>query len=213
METQVTLSVAVMAHPRRADQAKALAEVTAAKLVWDTRNDEWDTGSRALLAHDSAATHHLVLQDDAVPVFDLRAHVTRAIAQHPDRIISLYLGTSRPPDIQPRVTAATVAAEERGRSWIQHSALLHGVAVVVPTSVVQDLVGWCRRFSIPYDERIGLYSRMILERPVLYTWPSLVDHDDGPTLVKHTDGQARSEPRVAHHVGVPSWSSPEVVVL
>lgn len=61
----VALSVAVMAHPARAafvDELTGLLD-RPAKVVWDERQDRWDTGRRAMLAYDPACTHHLVVLD------------------------------------------------------------------------------------------------------------------------------------------------------
>ena len=79
------LSVAVMAHPKRADLIPALCDSIDADVpvVWDERNDRWDTGRRALLAFDPAATHHLVVQDDALVCRDLVAGLQRALPHVP----------------------------------------------------------------------------------------------------------------------------------
>lgn len=65
-----TLSVAIMAHPKReAMVADLLTRLDReVPVVWDQINDRHDTGARAMEAFDPACTHHLVIQDDvAVP--------------------------------------------------------------------------------------------------------------------------------------------------
>ena len=204
----MTLSIEVMAHRRRARAAEHLASTLNATIVWDELDDEWHTGARTIAAYDPAATHHIVLQDDALPVLDFRRHATAALEQHPDALVSFYLGTSRPPQWQPAVDDACMRAEDAGAAWISAPVLLHGVAIAIPTVEIPALLAWCERPTVPYDERLGMYWRYVLERPVFYTWPSLVDHDDGPTIARHRDGERRDAPRRARLVGTPqSWAT------
>lgn len=210
----VTLSIAIMAHPRRRQAAERLArQVDADDVVWDTNDNEWDTGARAIATYSPTATHHLVLQDDALPIDDFRRHATAAIEQHPDDLVSFYLGTSRPKEWQPLVDDACMQAETVGASWITASKLLHGVAIAMPTARIPDLLTWCEKPVVPYDYRIGMYWHYVLDRPIFYTWPSLVDHDDGPTLVDHGDGDDRTEPRRARLTGWPqTWNTTAVPI-
>lgn len=205
----MTLSLTVMAHPKRRAAAQRLAVAVGADAIeWDTCDDEWDTGRRAIATHDPAGTHHLVLQDDALPIPDFRHHAAAALEQHPDALVSFYLGTSRPPQWQPAVDDACMRAEDAGAAWISVPTLLHGVAIAIPTVEIPNLLAWCERPTVPYDERLGMYWRHVLDRPVLYTWPSLVDHDDGPTIARHRDGVHRDEPRRARMVGTPlTWGT------
>lgn len=207
----MTLSVAIMAHPRRTLAAQRLAAATGAQIVWDEHDDEWHTGARAIAAYDPAATHHLVLQDDAVPIDGFLDHAAAALEHRPDDLVSFYLGTSRPPQWQAAVDDACMRAEDAGAAWIAARELLHGVAIAIPTAEIPDLLTWCEPFNVPYDQRIGMYWRRVLERPVLYTWPSLVDHDDTRSLVQHPDGAPRTAIRRARLLGTPGdWHTATV---
>jgi hypothetical protein len=202
------IDVVVMAHPARREQAFLLAEATDATIVWDQLEDEWDTGARALREFDPCATHHIVLQDDAIPVPGFIEHAEHAIAARWHDPISFYIGTSRPPQWQSNVDKATAAADAEGLAWLTAEQLLHGVAVAVPTHDIVPLLAWCRHSTFPYDERIGAWYRT-QRRLIAYTWPSLVDHADDGTLVQHADHRPRRRPRVARKVGVPAtWHTP-----
>lgn len=207
------LSVAIMAHPRRRRQAELLAAQTGGYIVWDTKNDEWDTGSRALAAHNPGASHHIVLQDDAMPIPKFLGHAAAAIEQHPDRLISFYLGTWKPLEWQAAVDDATEDADRLGLSWLMCDRLLHGVAIALPVADIEPLLEWCQRPEVPYDERIGIWYRYVAERPALFTWPSLVDHADTDTIAEHPDGEARDQPRRARRVGVPATWKTEVIPI
>lgn len=171
-----SLSAAIMAHQKRADMVEELVGWLdrPVPVVWDERNDRHDTGARALAAYDPAASHHLVLQDDVVPCRDLIAGAERALASTPgDCPVSLYVGRVRP--FSHAVEFATEQAGESA-SWITMDGIYWGPAVILPTAVIDDLLGWFRRATVTnYDARM---SRWFEQRRLAcwYSWPSLVDH-------------------------------------
>lgn len=210
-----SLSVAVMAHPRRAAYVDELVDALdrTPKVVWDEINDRHDTGVRALEAYDPQATHHLVVQDDAVVCPDLVAGVERALKWcPPDVPLCLYVGRVRP---FPREIERLVAqAGERGASWLTMQGVYWGVGLVVPTADIDALSGWFRASTVSnYDRRISTWY-VEQGRNVWYPWPSLVDHRGDESLVyEHGAG------RFAHRfVGVEQsaldidWSGPVVDV-
>ena len=182
------LSVAVMAHPAREQMVDALVAKLdrPATVVWDRISDRWDTGRRSQLAFDPHATHHLVVQDDAMIPNDLCAGVERACGYLPaGAAMSLYLGA-----VRPHSGRISRAVERAGTevSWIVMRDLHWGVGVVLPTSIIPALIeAQDRRTNIvEYDRRM---SRWLSSHgvPVWYTWPSLVSHQHGPSLVAHGD--------------------------
>ncbi len=93
----VRLSVSVMTHPRRAAAARALADRFAdlgAEVVLDPEPDGPPSALRAARAAWSRvgtqATHHLVLQDDAVPVEDFLPRLSALIEAAPDAALCLF---------------------------------------------------------------------------------------------------------------------------
>jgi hypothetical protein len=203
----VSLAVAVVAHPARLAAAEQLATTLSAHLVVDEHQQgEWPTHARALAwAAEQDTSHALVVQDDAVPIPGMLDHVAAAIDAQPDGPIGLYVGRSRPRPEQ--VARAVHRADEVGASWLEASTLLWGVATVLPATDLPALVAWGCRCHLPYDQRIGAWYRNQC-RPVRYTWPSLVDHADGPSLLT---GRARTLPRVAWRTGAPrTWDGPVV---
>lgn len=191
------VSVAVMAHPSRAELVQRLLERLdrPAEVVWDERNVEWHTGRRALLAFDPAATHHLVLQDDAVVCRDLVAGLEAALVAAPEECcVSLYVGRVRPYTARVERVVAEAERAERHVSWIVMRDLHWGVGLVLPTALLPALVRDQDRMAnvVEYDRRI---SRSLVRAgvPVWSTWPSLIDHRDAPSLLHHGD-----DPRAAH---------------
>lgn len=184
------LSVAVMAHPKR----EAMVADLVARLdrepvvVWDQRNDRWDTGRRSQLAFDPNATHHLVVQDDAMIPRDLVAGIERALPHVTDEgaALCLYIGKVRPH--AGRISRAVAKAE--GCSWLVMRDLHWGVGIVLPTPIIETVIrDQDPKTSIEqYDRRISRWLVM-QRRSVWYPWPSLVDHRDSPSLINHGEGR------------------------
>lgn len=175
-----------MAHPSRTGRAKALYKKVIQypfidpQIVWDEQNNEWHTGQRALASGIGKADVHVVLQDDAIINEYFFTNLVKALESAPVRTaISLYTGTVRP--FNKRVGNAV--ANANGASWLKGYLLFWGVAVAIPTNHLEPLLEYCEGETEPYDTRIGyFYFRNMM--PVLYTNPSLVDHDDDmPTIV------------------------------
>lgn len=213
------LSVSVMAHRVREEQ---VAELVACldrpvEVVWDKHPEpsplperRWDTGRRAWQAHDPEATHHLVIQDDALVVPDLIAGLEVALAHVPEGCpASAYLGTKRPAAKQ--ITGLVGQARAQRASWVVGRSLNWGPAIIAPTETIGDMLDWCdQQHGVAYDKRIGLYYRDVLNSATWYPWPSLVDHREGPSICGHG-----STGRHAHQTASGSaldvdWSGPVV---
>lgn len=177
------LSIAVMAHPKRADLVPdVLAHLGDVPVVWDRHDNRWDTGRRALLAYDPQASHHLVVQDDAVLCRDFVAGAREAISHTPgDSPVCFYLGACRPR--KNAVKLAVRQAHAKRMSWTLMSGPLWGQAIATPTSAIDEMVAWCDDLDIDnYDTRQTHWWRM-KERLCWYTVPSLVDHRGVESLV------------------------------
>lgn len=200
----MSIEIHVVAHIKRQEMAEKLAKVVSADHVWVDNGElgEWRNHLRAWKkAATSTATHAVILQDDAVPIEDFRSHVEEAIARRPTELISLYLGTHRPR--REETLRAVAEADESEASWIESDTLHWGVAVVVPVDLIDEILTTIHRSRLPYDQRIGAWATAT-NRPVYYTWPSLVDHADEPTVIK---GRTPTQGiRVAHRTGVPTWN-------
>lgn len=205
------ISVTVMAHPKRKQQAQALLDqlktypFVKATITWDQINEEWHTGARSLRAGvKTGSDYHVVIQDDAILAPNFYTHLENAISVVPQRsLISLYTGTARPmPD-----RVASAVARAKGCSWLKSNLLYWGVGIAIPTNHIAELLDFVADRTEPYDFRIGwAYMRQAI--PVYYTNPSLVDHDDGlGSLLDHGNGP---DARVAHNfVGdnMPHWNN------
>lgn len=180
----IKLGAVIMAHPQRAEFVSELQGQLdrPVDVVWDRRDDRWDTGRRAMEAFDPSATHHVVLQDDCVPSAHLLAGVEKALAYAPSLApVCLYVGRVR------QFTA--VLSRELPRtsrvSWVRMRDVNWGVGIAVPTATIPDMLDYCERNPHPnYDGRVGGYYRYALRQWAWYTWPSLVDHRRSASLVQ-----------------------------
>lgn len=194
------LSVAIMAHPSRERYIPALRRrLPGAEVVWDEKNDRWDTGRRSIMAHDPDAKRHLIVQDDAILSKRFLAGVREALEHVPeDSPASFYLGKTMPHG--PYVDRALRQAE--GKSWLAMRGPWWGVAIALPVHQIQPMVEYCDLLDIPnYDRRM---SRYFEDHGIecWYSLPSLVDHrvgEENPSLVH---GRGATAGRVAHSFAV-----------
>lgn len=218
----------IVAHVSRAQHVDELADIVGAHVVsYDDgalgcRKNHYHVWSRlaAMLGDDEWG---VVFEDDAVPytadmprpygggVF--KPQIRQALAVAPTDVVSLYLGQLRPPQWQRFIGQAVTRAEADEASWIEGKVMLHAVGVAIRGRVlVEEMLRVTRDFRRPIDEAISMWARLY-DRPIAYTWPSLVDHADGPTVERHVDGEARESGRVAWKVGMrPVWTERKVAL-
>lgn len=184
------LSVAIMAHPSRAAWVDALKAALPPNVTisWDDGTGVWGTARRGWLAADpTATTHHLLLQDDVLLPPDFFAAACNAVADAPpDTPLALYTMRYR---VLGSRTARYLQAMERGERWFADTASLSGQAIVLPTSMIADMLAFCDRQSRPQDDlRVRDWCRSVGVE-VLQSIPSIVQHrtDDNPTLVPGND--------------------------
>lgn len=214
------LTIGVVAHPSR----RAYAD----RLVDETRPAFVSYQPLSAGAHHCAVFERLsearagwavLLEDDAEPVGGFNEQLSAALAEAPTELVSLYLGGGRPPTVyHGRAEAAVARAKTEDASFILAKELFHAVGFAVKTAAVPAMLNHvaARRY-LPFDQAVGNWARRkwrgVDPNPIAYTCPSLVDHLDLPTLVKHTDGAPRIEPRRAYHVGSRlAWNSRTVTM-
>ena len=189
------LSVAIMAHAKRKDWVPGLsAQLPDGHVVaWDRKNDRWDTGARALAAHQPDAEWHMVIQDDALLPPDFYEGVARMLRYvPPEHPVGLYYGRVRP---RSQDTWSLVKrAERENASFIVHNGPWWGVGIVIPTKHIREIIRWGdANQQIPnYDRRIARWYAA-QEIPCYYTNPSLIEHrtENNPSLVPGRTGANR----------------------
>lgn len=199
------LKFVVVGHTARERQARALSCRLGASLSLD----DGSYGSRAnhSRAWLSAVNNNgwvVVLQDDAIPVDNFEGHVWNALANLPQTAapvgaVSFYVGGGKP--FPAMVEQAVQDAESAASSWLIDDWLRWGVAVAMPADIIDQTIQIYEGIKKPYDQALGAALKK-QGRSILYTVPSLVDHEDGPSLL-HNGGV----PRKALRFGEPDqWS-------
>lgn len=122
----------------------------------------WPIARRGWLAMDQAASHHLVLEDDAGLCTDFATHLQHAVDANPAACISLFRGT-------------------RDCS----------VATVMPSSVVRVWLSWCDTAKhgarhLPHHDYLITQGCKELGVEHLHTEPSLVEHLPFASLLDHS---------------------------
>lgn len=180
-----------MAHKKREQMVEGLVDQVGMGerylgVVWDRLNNRWDTGRRAVLNYDPGAQWHMVVQDDAILPRDFVAGVANAMDYvHEESASALYIGHVgrflRP------VRQALVGLDNP--SWIRMPGLNWGVAIVVPTYQIPEMIAYCDKLRKikNYDLRLSQWFER-LRKPVWYPWPQLIDHDPGPSMVAGRGG-------------------------
>lgn len=193
----MSLSASIMAHPARKQYVDELLEVlgTDVPVSWDTVEEpssiaeqRWATGRQAWLMYDPAADWHIVIQDDTIACQDFLAGFANALEYLPDDalIASPYCGTKRPGQVP--FTKIAREARRDGAAWLRSIRVWWGVAMACRTETIEPMLEWCdEQIGRPYDSRIGAYYDLEHGSDGWYTWPSLVDHRDGPSLIAHRD--------------------------
>jgi hypothetical protein len=182
------ISVAIMAHPKRKIRAENLYKIINRKLptqiVYDEKNDEWDTGKRAILAHNKLRWH-MVIQDDAIIGDYFCDNVMDFLPKVTNNLVSFYFGTGRPHPID--MEKAVAMAKKEKADIIETSTLFWGVCIAFPTKHAYNLSNLqAGQYNRPYDNRIGHYFENKGIK-VLNTFPSLVDHEDRFSLIHCED--------------------------
>lgn len=226
----MNIQIGVVAHQDRMLQAEDMIGAVDANVV---AYDDGDLGCEGnhrrvwsmLTAYDSDWS--VVLEDDAQPVEGFRAQLELALAVAPTPIVSLYLGKGRPEFAQTSIrTIARALSPETPAApcWFTGNVLLHAVGVAIRTPLIRGMLDHLAQppaVFMAQDHAIEHWANTAGHR-IGYTWPSLVNHADTPTVIdEHPDGIPRGPrivegaivvtPRRGWRVGTREhWSSDEI---
>jgi hypothetical protein len=167
-----------MAHPARHDWIPPLLEALGdnTPVSFDDGGGIWENCKAAWRLHDPKATHHVVIQDDAIVCrdFGVRAltHIRRAEQLHA-RSLQFYFGN--------RSGLYKIATKALEKGYVVRSQCNWGVAICLPIELIEPMIAFGDRFDIPQDDtRIKSFLRSRRIR-TYYPVPSLVDHRIGDT--------------------------------
>ena len=200
-----TSAIGIVGHVDRADAAHQLMDnVAAAFLSLDNGNFGCHGNHRRVWRHLSErfgphVDWLVVLEDDAIPCPDFTHQLNQALSVSLNPIVSLYLGKLRPTHLQYMIEPALKRADDNDANLLISRHVLHAVGLAIQSPRVPELLAEVNE-DLPIDEAIGAWAMRRRFR-VAYTNPSLINHADGDTLLKHPDNQGREPGRVAWRFG------------
>lgn len=188
------LSVSIQAHPKRKEWAEDLSRKLNCPIAWDEKRQTWHTRKKAMLLADPNSEYHLVLQDDGIICEDF---IDRAIAfieriekEFPNQkhAFQFYHGHR---------AGVTGGVSERDllRGYVRRQHLTWGVAIVIPTEWIPDLIKFADKLSVPQDDNRIRRWLSLKKHAVVYPLPCFVDHrrvKENPTLVGGRNGDRYS---------------------
>jgi len=184
----VRVSGAIMAHPKRWAWAQTLSEQSGLPIVWDEINTVWDTAKRAWRAHDPNATHHVVIQDDAILCKDLLPTLETISGMYPTEPFCLTV-------IDYRLHGARrdyEQAVQQGAPFWYSNAAVSAVGLMLPVRDIEPMIEFGESFKTIHDDlKVRNYYRS-QGRKMLFPIPSLLQHrnvDVNPSLVPGNDGR------------------------
>jgi GR25 family glycosyltransferase involved in LPS biosynthesis len=212
-----SFTIGVVAHEKRITEAKHLYDkVGADVLMVDDKQQHLGCDANHRRTWHALTTTQaewlVVLEDDAQPVPDFTNQLQQALAVAPTHIISLYLGRQYPSHWQPAIARTTTEANQTDAHWITTDAAIHAVGLAIHTTLVPHMLQH-QRTHLPIDQAITKWAQQH-NHPIAYTWPSLINHADLPTLVRHPDGITRTQGRIAWQTGQRNqWNNSSVNMI
>jgi hypothetical protein len=184
----VTVSGTIMAHPARKHWAESLALQTGWPITWDRHNVVWETARRAWQAADPQATHHVVIQDDAILCRDFVQTCT--VLSELDATQPYCLTV-----IDYRLHGARSDYEQavgQGAPFWFSTAAVSAVGLMLPVADLPDIVNFGDGYRIPHDDlKVKEFYRR-RQRRLAFPIPNIVQHrnvDESPSLVPGNDGR------------------------
>lgn len=178
-----------MAHPDRAHFIPYLQERLGGDIpvVYDEKQNIWDTCRRAWLTIDRSAEYGLVIQDDAIVCNGFERKAKRRLKE--DAIYSFYAGDL----LRTRITRAV----RQGENEVRTNHIYHEIALAMKTKRIEEMVRFCDEREAQDDHEIDRYARREgLE--IIHTIPSLIDHRDDESIYRREyNVEMRHKPRKA----------------
>jgi hypothetical protein len=221
----VVLSVVIMHHPRRQDRIPALLALCRPLPVRVITDPEPDgppsplrTAKRAWAAIAPGATHHVVLQDDVLPMAGFAEHLSRALAARPADGVTLSVQQTSPRNSYAVRRAAIAGRAFAGMSAVEWTPTL---ALALPVARAEELALFLAGVPDSYvddDQLVTAFSAKH-DLQVVATMPNLVEHADVVSLsiygnegrrpVTVYDGNWQIPPQWWAAAGLPPMAAPD----
>lgn len=165
------LSIVIMAHPERKEWAEELSRKLKAPIVYDRKNNVWDTCRRSWLAVDKNAEYGLVLQDDSIIADNFIEKAESLLIE--DYVYSFFAGRL----LSSRINRAITKKE----NFVITQMIFNEVALCMKTTHIKDMVKFCDDLGAKTDQYIARWAKL-RKIEINYPLPSIVDHRDGESI-------------------------------
>jgi hypothetical protein len=166
------LSIAIMAHPKRAEYIPYLKSKLGDVPV--SMDDGWgliENCRRAWLLHDPTADYHVVIQDDCIVCDDFYARAVSYLEKANGLPVSFFYSQSKFFNKFKKERVETGA--------IIKKAIYGGLAICLPVKLIKPMLEFYDKQKIPFDDhRIGLFC-MANKLNIYNPFPCLIDHRQG----------------------------------
>lgn len=207
--------IGIVGHIARLTMAEALADQVGADYMSIDDGTLGAEGNHRKVWSKLAGTSDpwtVVLEDDAQPVGDFRDQLTAALTAAPTPVVGLYLGHPthwHQHPLKRRILEAGQRADNQDACYITTNELIHGVGIAIHTHLIPQMLAY--QSDRPIDYHIRNWCRTN-GHTISLTWPSLVDHADGPTLIDHNDGHVRGQRKAWRTSTRHTWTSKTVIL-
>jgi hypothetical protein len=211
----VVISAVIMHHPRRSDRIPALLAACRplpVRVVVDPEPDgppsPLRTAKRAWAAISPGATHHVVLQDDILPMAGFAELLHQALAARPTDGVTLSVQQT-----SPRNSYAVRRAALAGRAFADMSTVewTPTLALALPVAHAEELARFLAGFPDEHVDDDHLVTRFCAERGirVVATVPNVVEHADVVSLSIYGEEGRRPVTVYDEHLKIPPtwWES------
>lgn len=163
-----------MAHPSRADFIPYLRrKLGDVPVLFDRKNNVWDTCRRAWLAHDRKCEYAVVIQDDAIICDGFKSKAKKLLTA--DMVYSFFAGSM--------LSNRIATAHKKGIAHVDSDMIFNEIALCMPTKYIDEMVKYCDDRNSDTDHNIGNWARAKRIK-IRYVIPSLIDHRDDESLFR-----------------------------
>lgn len=199
------MKIILVSHPDRARHVHTLQQHLPIVTTVINTVSALDGHRQALYYAEQQRGRVVIMEDDAIPVREFESLADFWFNAHPDDLLSFYLGTSRPRELQAMVAERMRIADMQSRAELSLPTLIHGVCYSIPENQISRVLDALSKSPIKSaDYAIGASWG----RHVVYPLESLVQHRDEAPVERHPDREPRVEPRVARRLAGPLMFNP-----
>lgn len=192
------MNIILVTHPSRARHVHLLQQNLPVVTTIINTVSAKDGHHQALMHAERQRGRVVIMEDDAIPVNGFVELAELWCKAHPEDLLSFYLGTGRPKELNPIIEERIRIADMQGRAELSLHTLIHGVCYSIPEGHVSRVLDAFPKYDKIKEADYAIGAAW--GRSVVYPLESLVQHRDETPVERHPDGKQRTESRVARRL-------------